>query len=457
MTRLLVLIACLIFVTALSAAQATTPSLWKAGVGRERITPQVPMPMAGYASRGAAHATGKIQDLWAKALLLEDAAGQRCVLVTLDLCGIDDILAKRICDQLKATSKLDRQQIMLATSHTHSGPVVAGNLRPMHYMLFPESDRRLVDHYASFLVEKITSCVQQAIQDLAPSELSFGSGTENFAVNRRTNIEKDVPALRAADKLAGPSDHSVPVLVVSRANKPISIVFGYACHSTTLSGMEWSSDYPGFAQTELEQAFPRCNAMFWAGCGGDQNPLPRRTVELANEYGHRLATAVRTVITHNLEPIESKLRTQFKLIAIPFAELPTRAQIELNLKSENQYEAARAQSLLRSLDAGASLPTTYDYPVATWRLGNSVDWIALGGEVVVDYSLSIKSLPAAQRTTWVTAYANDVMAYIPSRRVLAEGGYEGGGAMVYYGRPTIWAPEIEHLILDEVTRQLTLP
>jgi len=439
------------------ANQGPPATQWKAGIGRELITPEQPMPMAGYASRGASHATGKIHDLWAKALLLEDAAGQRCVLVTLDLCGIDDVLAKRICDQLKATSNLDRHQIMLATSHTHSGPVVAGNLRPMHYMLFAENDRSLVDQYASFLVEKVSSCVQQAVGDLASSDLSFASGTENFAVNRRTNIEKDVPALRAANKLAGPSDHSVPVLVVSRANKPISVVFGYACHCTTLSGMEWSGDYAGFAQVELEQTFPGCNAMFWAGCGGDQNPLPRRTVELASEYGRRLATAVRTTIDNKLEPIQPKLRTQFKLIAIPFAELPTREQIELNLKSENQYEAARAQSLLRTLDAGESLSTTYDYPVATWRLGDSVDWIALGGEVVVDYSLSIKSLPAARRTTWVTAYANDVMAYIPSRRVLAEGGYEGGGAMVYYGRPTIWAPAIEQLILDEVTRQLTLP
>ena len=40
----------------------------------------------------------------------------------------------------------------------------------------------------------------------------------------------------------------------------------------------------------------------------------------------------------------------------------------------------------------------------------------------------------------MTGYANDVMAYIPSLRVLKEGGYEGGGAMIYYGLPTVWAP-----------------
>jgi hypothetical protein len=45
------------------------------------------------------------------------------------------------------------------------------------------------------------------------------------------------------------------------------------------------------------------------------------------------------------------------------------------------------------------------------------------------------------------------MAYIPSRRVLAEGGYEGGGAMVYYGLPTVWSPDVEELIVREARRQ----
>jgi len=389
--------------------------------------------------------------------MLEDASGKRCVLVTLDLCGIDSVLSDRVCVQLKQAFGLERHQIMLATSHTHSGPVVAGNLRPMHYMLFSEADRALVDDYASFLIEKIGSSVEQANRDLKQSEIGFGEGSESFAVNRRTNVEKDVPDLRAANKLVGPSDYSVPVLFVKRATKPIAVVFGYACHCTTLSGMDWSGDYAGFAQAELEADLPGCSAMFWAGCGGDQNPLPRRTVELATEYGHRLATAVQKTMQNDLKPIEPNLKTEFQLITVPFGALPTREQIEQDRKSDNQYVSSRAQSLLQTLAAGTALPRTYSYPVASWRLGKSLDWVALGGEVVVDYAIAIKSLPAAKRSTWVTAYANDVMAYIPSRRVLAEGGYEGGGAMVYYGLPTVWAPEIESMILDEITRQLARP
>ncbi len=448
MLRILGLIALLLATPCLAAE-------WKAGVGRECITPPQPMPMAGYASRGAAHATGKLHDLWAKSLMLEDATGKRCVLVTLDVCGIDAVLASRVCEQLQQTCGLQREQIMLATSHTHSGPVVAGNLRPMHYMLFGEADRKLVDSYASFLIEKIVASVKQSQRDLQPSELRFGATSESIAVNRRANPEKDVTDLRSANKLLGPTDPSVPILLISRADKPYSVIFGYACHCTTLSGMEWSGDYAGYAQTELEAQLPGCQAMFWAGCGGDQNPLPRRTVELAQQYGQRLATAVRKTIESELPQIDAQLKTEFQLVPAPFGKLPTRAELEKDRLSDNQYVSARAQAWLQRLDAGDSIPATYDYAVASWRLGDSVDWIALGGEVVVDYALSIKALPSAKRAVWVTAYANDVMAYIPSRRVLAEGGYEGGGAMVYYGQPTIWAPEIEQLIVSEVNRQIS--
>jgi hypothetical protein len=67
----------------------------------------------------------------------------------------------------------------------------------------------------------------------------------------------------------------------------------------------------------------------------------------------------------------------------------------------------------------------------------------------VDYSLLFKS-KYGWEDTWVAGYSNDVMGYIPSRRVLQEGGYEGGGAMVNYGRPGPLAPEVEDVIVRKV-------
>ena len=85
-----------------------------------------------------------------------------------------------------------------------------------------------------------------------------------------------------------------------------------------------------------------------------------------------------------------------------------------------------------------------------WRLGDDLLWVALGGEVVVDYSLRLKKELAGARPVWITGYANDVMAYIPSLRVLKEGGYEGDTSMIYYGMPTKWAPPIEEKIVGKV-------
>jgi hypothetical protein len=90
------------------------------------------------------------------------------------------------------------------------------------------------------------------------------------------------------------------------------------------------------------------------------------------------------------------------------------------------------------------------YPVQAWRLGDQLIWIALGGEVVVDYDFRLKKELGQRRLLWVTAYANDVMAYIPSKRVLDEGGYEANFSMMNYGLPGKWAPGIEEKIIGKV-------
>jgi neutral ceramidase len=237
--------------------------------------------------------------------------------------------------------------------------------------------------------------------------------------------------------------------VTEASGKLTAVAFGYACHATVLDGYDWSSDYPGFAQSELEEQHPGCTALFVAGCGADQNPLPRRQVELARQYGHDLAAAVDAVLQEKLEPISSDLKAGWDVIPLELASVPTRDQIESDSQSTDRFVAARAKLYLRRLNSGESIAGTYPYPIQVWRLGSKLAFVALGGEVVVDYALRIKQEVGPQNT-WVAGYSNDVMAYIPSRRVLTEGGYEGGGAMVYYSLPSPWAPSVESKIIDGV-------
>lgn len=437
-----------ILVVACIAPTSLAPAaeeLWKAGMSRVVITPKEPMWMSGYAGRNHA-AEGTLHDLWCKTLVVEDGTGNRAAFISLDLVGISRSLSQRICVRLQKNHGLARAQICLATSHTHTGPVVDGNLNAM-YFLDKQDEQRVVD-YGRFLEETVVREVANAIAALRPATLRSGIGHIDFAVNRRENREADVPTLRANGMLKGPVDHDVPVITVHHGDKLSGILFGYACHATTLSFYQWSGDWPGFGQIELEKMFPGTTAMFFAGCGADQNPLPRRTVELAEKYGQQIAAAVRELITDEQMPaVAPRLATRYREVRLPFAEPLKREQLIEQQSSSNKYVVGRANLLLRKLKATGKPIRDYAYPVQVWQFGDKLDFVMLGGEVVVDYSLKLKDR-RPDRTVFVGAYMNDVMAYIPSERVLTEGGYEGAGAMVYYGLPSAWAGGLEKRILE---------
>lgn len=450
MSRLarLSLLALLFVAPAVSPAVAADPPTWKAGFAAAVITPPKPMWMSGYAAR-TKPAEGTETDLFAKAALLEDADGRKLLLVSLDLVGIDRDTSLGIRAGLTKAFDIPTERIVLACSHTHCGPVVGKNLRSM-YLLDAEQNK-LVDDYTAALPGLIEKAVAQAVKNLEPVSLNGGQGTCTFAVNRRENKEAEVPDRVRAGTLKGPVDHDVPVLVATdKAGKVKGVVFGYACHATTLSYQKWSGDYPGYAMLAVEKANPGAVAVFWAGCGADQNPIPRRSQELAEKYGRQLADAVAAAMKQRLAVVKPTSAAVYKEIDLRLHELPTRDRLATESQSADKYVAARAKMLLDKLKTAKELPAGYPYPVQAWRLGDRT-WLHLGGEVVVDYAVRFKK---EYPGLWVTAYANDVMAYIPSARVRTEGGYEGGGAMVYYGLPSVWGTDVEDRIAAEVARQV---
>jgi len=429
-------------------AQEKAPT-WQAGVAKVVITPREFMWMSGYGAR-TKPAEGKVHELWAKALVLQDAPGKRCVLVTMDLVGIDRVFSEELCAELKKRHGFQRSEIMLSVSHTHCGPVVGRNLMTMYNL--DEKQNQLVKSYTQELHDKLVKLVGAAQKMMTPVQISWGNGFTTFATNRRENKETDVPKLRDLGQLKGPVDHEVPVLCVrDMSGKVRTIVFGYACHATVLSFYQWCGDYPGFAQLELEKRYPEATALFFAGCGADQNPLPRRTVDLAERYGKQLGDAVEAVLKAPMANVRPAVKTAYTTVDIPFGELPSREKLVQDTASKNQYIAARAKMLLKDLEKTGTLKQNYPYPVQVWQLGSDLTWVALSGEVVVDYSLRLKE---ELGKIWVAGYANDVLAYIPSLRVLKEGGYEGDTSMIYYGHPCAWGPRIEELIVATVHAQV---
>ncbi|MEE2639721.1 MAG: neutral/alkaline non-lysosomal ceramidase N-terminal domain-containing protein [Planctomycetota bacterium] len=445
--RIAILLSCFLL-QPLSAQQG-----WRYGKAKSSITPTRPMWMSGYGSRNKP-AEGKLTDLWAKVLVLKDQSGQNSILITLDLIGIGQKSSRSICKQIGVRHDIPRECIAICTSHTHTGPALSDNLVPLHYLLVDPDQQLLISEYTSWLEKKILQTVDRALNRLLPAHISWGSGKATFAVNRRNNREADVPQLRSQQKLQGPVDHDVPVLAVRDPRGKLQVcLFGYACHATVLSFYKWSGDYPGFAQIQLEKKNPDCQAMFWAGCGADQNPLPRRQVALAEQYGNRLANAVSDVLSRPMQSLSPELHAQYREIELPLSQLPTGKQLKEDSRSKNRFVAARARFLLSQVEGGKPLPASYPYPVQSWKIGDGIQFVTLGGEVVVDFAIRIKKEHRA-RQTWIAGYSNDVMAYIASRRILREGGYEGATAMIYYGLPAPWAMESEDMIVDEVTRQL---
>jgi hypothetical protein len=367
----------------------------------------------------------------------------------MDLVGIDRELSQAVCRRIQSRFQLPRSAVVLCVSHTHSGPVVGNNLAPMYSLDKRQAER--VKAYEARLADNLVDVVGQALHTLQPARLSYAIGQATFAVNRRNNPEADVPRRRQTNALVGPVDHDVPVLAIHDADSKLrAIVCGYACHATVLDGYLVSGDWPGAAQNELERRHAGTMVLYWAGCGGDQNPLPRRSVDFSIQYGRQFADAVDAALQSPLEPIAASLRVAYEEIELPFAALPTREQLVADAASDPP-KTFWARDLLGKWDRDGGLPSTYPYPVQVWQLGTELAWLFLGGEVVVDYSLRLKS-ELGPAKPWVASYANDVMGYIPSNRVLAEGGYEGGESRYYYGLPAVWGPEVEQKIVDAVVR-----
>ena len=428
----------------LIAMPAWTASL-RAGAARVDITPQGPIWMSGYASRNHP-SEGVRQPLYARALAIDPGSGGRVVIVSTDLVGIPAEIADEAAARIGRQFQVERARLLLNSSHTHTGPVVYPNLAAM-WDLPPEEEKKL-RAYAARLTDDLVAVAGKALDDLAPAQLSFGFGEAQFAINRREPTPRGV---RIGVNPSGPVDRQVPVIRMTSPDGHVrAVLFAYACHNTTLTGefYQLSGDYAGVAEAQLERDFPGAVAMFLSLCGGDQNPNPRSTIELAEQHGHALAAEVRRVLGTKLQPMRGPVRAAFVVTRLPFAP-QARSVFEADLANPQSSPAVRnrARKMLSSPVADVR------YPVQALRFNRDLTLLALGGEAVVEYGLRAKREYPGEPLA-VAAYSNSVMCYIPTERILAEGGYEAVDNMVYYGQPGPFAPGVENIVFDAIHQAL---
>lgn len=417
---------------------------FQAGVARVKITPPTPYWLSGYAARTNPAST-VLQDLWAKALAIRDPQGHQAVFVTMDLIGLPGDISDEVAARARKQFKLNRSQLLLNCSHTHCGPAVGHNLSVMFD--FNAADGRRVQQYSAELTTNLVRVIGEALRNQAPASLAVGNGSVGFAMNRRAPTAK---GFRIGVNTNGPVDHTVPVLKVTAPDGALrAVLFGYACHNTTLGGdfYQINGDYAGHAQAVFEQAHPGVTALFMQLCGGDQNPNPRGTVDLARQHGQTLAAEVDRVLGTEFRAVRPPIRTASEVIKLDLAP-HTRQTFEDELKGTDKFRQRRARLMLAAYDQRKPIRQVL-YPVQAVRFNQDLAFLTLGGEVVVDYNLRAKREFAGENLV-VSGYCNDVMCYIPSKRVLQEGGYEPVDSMIYYGMPGPFADTVEEKIFASI-------
>ena len=408
------------------------------GVARVDITPAGPIRLNGYLARDG-ESKGIGQRIWAKALAIGSDEGGAAVLVAVDNLGVPDAITAEVAARLGRRAGLARERLTIGSSHTHTAPCLTGVAPNVFGRPIPAGQQARIDGYTRDLIDKLERVCLDALADRKPGRLSWTKGKVGFAANRRTK--------------GGPVDHDLPVLKVTAPDgSPRAILLNYACHCTTINPGEntVSGDWAGFAQAEIEAEHPGCVALTLIGCGADANPAGRADPRAAAAHGRAIADEVKRLLPGPWIELSGPPTVAFERISLPFDTLPTRPELEARIKAGGPI-GYNASTQLARLDRGESLPAALPYSTQAWKFGDQLLMIFLPGEVVVDYALRLKKEFDPGRL-WVTAYANDVPCYIPSERILREGGYEGGGAMVYYGQPTRLRPGVEQIIVDSVRR-----
>ncbi len=412
------------------------------GLAKVDITPDYNIRLSGFASRQT-ESIGVRERIFARAMAIRvGGGGEPAVLVTVDSIGVPMYVRDEVAHRLLAKRKLPNERFALCSTHSHTTPALGKVLPTLFGAPVPPEEQQRIERYTRELTDKIEQAALAALGDMKPARLAYGIGKVGFAINRRTR--------------GGPVDHDLPVMSIAEpGGKVRGMWVNYACHCVVLSDFKVSGDWAGYAAQELEREYPDAVSLVSIGCGADSNPQSGVTgdkEEVAQQYGHEIATEVERLLRSPLTPIRDGIECKLDTISLALAPLPTREQWVEKSKAPS-YEGYYAKVQLERLDAGEQLPTEIPLVVQTWRFGKTVATVFLSGEVVVDYSLRLKKEFDATRM-WTNAYANDVPCYIPSERVLKEGGYEGGGAMVFYGVPAPFAAGLEEKIIATARAQL---
>ena len=413
------------------SASASSNSI-QVGLAERIITPPLGVEMAGFAARQGV-AQGVHDELHARALVIAgpDAA---VALLSASLIGLDQEIVDQVRHEVSQHTGLDKANILLAATHTHSGPTVAGD-------------------YRAFLVEQCVECLEAAWKEREPGRVGIGSGhVEDVGRNRRRLAYGGLPV-----------DPEVGIVKIEdAAGRLKGVLFNYACHPTTLGpdNLLITEDWAGYAIGAIrEQAGDETVVLFVNGTEGDINPgydsglsaigapIPIRTFPFAEKIGTRLGrTALDTlggIETRAAFPIRSLSRR----IDLPFRQtFPVTVEEAEALQQKAREEFARVER-----DPGAPTVLRHQAEIAVFFAGmvcdqarafHAPDWppavsvelqsirldhavlTSFPGEVFVEIGLELKQHSPFSPTLVIGLANGRSGGYLPTRATYSEGDYE---------------------------------
>jgi hypothetical protein len=426
----------------------------QAGAAAVCITPPVGVALAGYSGR-AGNSTGIHDDLYGKALVLDDGQSPLAI-VTLDLIGLDDQAVQQIRARVAEQTGIPAAHVMVAASHTHSGPMpaVAENpyQRPRLSSWTPDED------WTRTLLKSLSGAVAAAWHRRQPAKMGIGGGElHGLAYNRRR-----------FDSGGMPTDPSVGVLLVTDADdRPLAVLYSYACHPVTLreSNLLISADYPGVASRLIEQTFPGAVALFANGCCGDQDPRHafwgsyEGTSQAGLMVGSEVIQVVARLAVNKETSSDYALSSASRRLTVPLMPQPDRAAAAALVREQEKFleELRRKEAQpdhlrfprgkpwhsmipeqyptvglaemyvqwARALQDLAEADTVLEPPSAeiqVLQVGPAV-LAGLPGEIFVQLGFTLKEA-WRERPAFVLGYTNGLVGYVPTREAYAEGGYE---------------------------------
>lgn len=413
----------------------------RAGAASVDITPPLGIPLAGYYhERGA---DGVLDPLQSKALVIE-SGGTRVALVVLDLISITRGVTDEARVGIETTTGIRADHVMVAATHAHTGPELAGRGRRSAELGAEKSPSVA---YTESLPAKIVESVRLANERLEPAQLRAVKGRcEDLTFNRRYFMRDGTvgwnPGKRNPNIVlpAGPDDPEIGILLVEKPNaagpaQSVATLINFAMHADTTGGSKLSADWPGALSRVLAGYHgPGHVALVTIGASGNLNHLdtawewPQGTPSEPHRIGTVLGAAV-FLAYKDLVPIASgPLRARSAIVELALPDI-TPDQVEearqtlAVTKDDRGANFMRQVRAYRALDVAGREGRPHRVEVQAIAVGKDLAWVSLPGEVFGELGLAIKKRSPFPHTHVVTL-ANENIGYIPDRRSYAEGNYE---------------------------------